>query len=309
MKKLFLLAILLCGLTACSSDKDGNSPTPTPKPYGEYYEALQDTVGLTINSVAYGMDYFLYEIIDVQIAMGEKNDYLWLGWFRINESTSKPVLLAEWLNDEKIIPEYTVDLGYGNSQTVKLSEIDPYACTIHSNNTFCWQVRMIYQNNSYGEMKSFLLFVHNNNIYKLDWETSNSSANNLRGKWYDNTYIMYRGSDNSYSCYSAIGEYLITFLEYPYGVPVDMESGVSVHRFSLDGFSAGRSNFITGTNLWSNSIILSDIPANARCDNYELIDSSGDIWTYRVDYTLYSGDKTSRNFTLNIETGEMIEEL
>ena len=227
---------------------------------------------------------------------GLKKNHLWIASFD-RESKQR---LAEWTDAKEFQKTRRIHMGYGEYKDVTISGIA--LRQIYSKaNSFVALVQL--QGSNYGE-----------NLYIFKTPTS---VKELKGidyysiqEWYKESILI------GNCCYTLGGDTIAVLTPQSSSSGTILSSNLSSFTESImiykDDFSNSiyltKHNYEYDKKIWNVELTeLSNDPKDARFE-VNLLESSTNIWKYKVDITHYDGTKKDFTFSVNIETGTIIGE-
>ncbi|MCI1780182.1 MAG: hypothetical protein LKI53_09545 [Bacteroidales bacterium] len=309
MKKKFLLIFVLITVCACSSSKDEEPQASTTNDgqiakIAKEYGIAEDTIPY-IESVISGIDtnqiYF----------NGRINKRLWISGF---EKLSKERIF-NWTEKAQLDTHLTVNMGFGEYKEFSFSNL-LLRCLYKQNNNYTFILR---SNNSVNDNFAFtyLYFINNNILIKkyqrFYYDNFGETFNEII-PWSKGIMIT-RGStlqlESDYFFYDMQGDSLYQAKMIP---DSDYEA-VNNDEFikkdidqSEKSINFQRGNLKTGEILWNSSSTIIDASNEAiRIDNID-ISKKDDIWTYTINYTMYSGTKKKVCLYVDISDGTVSRE-
>lgn len=306
-KLLFATIILSILLQGCSKNNDTETQPPTSwYSYTPFLNALSDTVGLELTSRFTSVPMTNGDTL--VLVGGLKHNKLWLGLFETVIPEKKYISRFVWNGGNVIEKTITEDLGYGESRVYSYHFVVATG-VVYENGRKKFLANIDYSNYSFNNylkyFKSFLVSLDNSNesceaFPLLDEEFSFPI---IIGLWYGDTYIIKRkiGRADEFYCHDKSDTQLFKFAISPIDYhAVNQEDGIKCSPTDIV-----RINLRTGVPVWSHSLSFPNVPNDARYDAANLKAENGNIWTYMINITLYSGEKITREFTINIDTGEV----
>jgi hypothetical protein len=326
-----VMAVLILAFVGC--EKEDPKPQSNDSNINAFMKALSDTEGLEITG--YERNFLMqtpmgYDTLTVCVGM--KNEVFWMGLFEGDQENYKTVYT--WTDTRNEIPiekSFSVDMGYGNTQNYNFTGIVGVPAPIEHQGYFGQIVRNEFAGigfNNGNKLLSVALnyrdaYMADYNYYSLNLaifiddsgqgkvlQSSATAAWYFR-IWFDNTFIL--GSFSQFSCYD-FNDNLIWRNDNSIGelfrvTPVSVEEGI-ILEMGWGGMSWNvffRININNGMDVWSSKIQDTEfgLPENARFDSYEQTKQEYNNWYYAFHYTLYSGEKVTREICIDIETGEI----
>lgn len=313
---IFMLTIAL-STVGCSPDSDDSSNNFTKQP--DSLEILTKAIKEAFNypenlplQIA-SQSEFVYDHRKMQLFYGLINDKIWLG---IAEKIRDNYMsYYEWISPEAVEKSIIVN-SYGEQKKYDFLYLTRAYGIEEGNNRLAFSINIFYGKDvlhGYGISK--LIIDNNGNTQTINLDEKNQMFK-IRN-WTDNYFIIYddQSIDFAGGCYAYTGEkiYNISDLVIDSNNPIKFYSLISLEegiviRQHLDNPKqpkCTRYNFRTGEIIWSNENIFPDMPTDARYDSWKIIEKNGIIWSFTAKVTLYSGEKITRNFQVNIETGNI----
>lgn len=227
---------------------------------------------------------------------GLKDNHLWISSY---DRTTKEKLW-EWTDSRTFDRKRTVHVGYGEYKDIEISSITTYgACA--KNNIFVASVG--YNGELYSE---------DNILFKTAIGTLKEIKNDYRAyitDWYKESVFV------GNCCYNDMGDTLYVST-YPNGtiggVPISYEEAISVsinYGYKPQYILASKDNYKSGQTVWNTEYKLPFEVLSDTQKEYTLLDSSTNIWKYKLDLLYYDGTKKDCTFYLNIENGTISETL
>lgn len=299
MKNVIIFFVLLSIIIGCNKSDDDPDPisvitdgelTKKAKEYGI------NKNGLIIDSYISGVDtnqiYF----------NGRINQRLWIGGY---DKTTK-IKLIDWTQDSKLDTVFHLHSGYGVYKDFKVNDFH-LLCCLKNSNLFCFSF-MGDDTNSPQSVFNDLYFVSDNILLnkKREYSYPNSFYTNNLISWDSGVIAQYSGMVNI--CFSSKGDSLfkvspavsLTDINF-----INKKEGIKHIITSSKTIDFSRQNIETGNIYWSQtSSIFESSSESIKVDKISL-DKKDNIWTYTIDYTLFSGTKKSVNMSVNIETGNI----
>jgi hypothetical protein len=293
--------------TGCESSEP-NETNKYPAELKPYYDALSDKKDLEINvntadflcKTKAGYD-------TLKLCAGIKNNKVWLGVFRPIVPLEKYEEFFTWVSSHDIEKEQEYNLGYGEKEVKAFDWIFALGGIAYSEN----DIRAIFSLH-YGSHTINQLY--NTNASEFVTLSQNDGYATVH-YWNDNLFIL--DSRTYFSGESSAYDYNGTFLhnaddfplrgDYNYSVINDKEAifyndtSTPLRIFRQD------IEYVPNTNeVWERYLVLDEsIPANARIGKLVLVRKDGITWFFKINVTLYSGEKTTYDFSVNIDTGDI----
>ncbi|WP_101689417.1 hypothetical protein [Dysgonomonas massiliensis] len=286
---IFLIAAMFLGFTACNSD-DNNEFVDTTTGHEVYKREMIEKYNVKAN----GLDIKNVSENDAEIIFyGELANKFWIACYN-KESKEQ---LMQWHDTELIKDEIDIDLGYGNTQTIRIDEyriIDSRWSLF--NDSFVFQlVRFSQSHNIYD-----IYFINNGRLAKTLSNTGDPFYS-----WYNGSILTATDNKNTpdrrRACYDAKGNKLFDITRnFPHetAIPINYYEYILFEKSTIT-----RKNLETDKIIWSVKSPLDSIPSNAKQDS-TTVSKENNLWTFIFNYTLYDGTKVERIYELNIETGE-----
>lgn len=251
-----------------------------------YGYKVKDTINLT--------PYWFQEEEDIAYIIGTRDDKLWVGVFDANNKDQ----LFEATDSEKFNWTKRVHIGYGEYEDYQIEEI-----TVNNISNDYKRIQLVI-NNYYLQ----LWFTQSNKKYDIKWEHLSIID------WYNQSILVkiYNDAKSDYTCLSENGEVL--FNGFSNHFIFDLSFPINYHDFVCF-----RQRFIYDTNPSTPIIevaisslkdddynyvkILEQLPYPKSSDykmDVAVLNQNGNIWTFRIDITEYSGEKHSHTVDIDI---------
>jgi hypothetical protein len=258
---------------------------------------------------------------------GRRNEKLWIATF--DAQTKEQI--SEFVDTEKLDLKHKVYLGYGKYKSFTVYEIkfwdiiDKYGFIV-VNMELRSKAYVRNENGDFdrlgnlegfdysGACKSLLLFVDksNSNTERYFYENSSLSID----EWYNEsyrsrTYNNQTSLESSYTIFEKNGTILMEGESLSGGTA---EMAVSYTDYIYIGYDFGydthpsifRSQIGRNPDRWRTS--LNFIQQNSKYE-YSIISKNEGEWVIRFEVVDFSGEKHAHELTINIETGEIIEDI
>lgn len=284
MKKILLLFIL-ASIFACSKDEEPG-----------VFQRMADKAGFDkIEGLWYNLDMAFWGDDTVYSMVGIKNSKLAIALFK-EFDYGDPIFI--WSDSEDFQSKREVDLGYGEKVTrnfyPKVS-----ALNIIDKNNFCGVISIRSgELMTVGSELQFIVFVTNGKLKTIE----NVYFSSIVGEpWYNGSIII----DNT-TLVIPSGTIVEKVVGYSNNlIPANMLEGIAINKKEIN-----KIDITTGETIWTTKIN-EDIDFSTQ--NPPLIKTSeiqkeGNIWKFNILITYYSGEKETRHYTLNIETGEVTQQ-
>lgn len=301
MKKALFLIIAILTTIGCSKENEEEKlQEPYKMSYGEFCHTyfagylVNDTTGLVnlTKEVKYNQDGTTYLV-------GTKEGKLWVAQF----DTGTKKCIKEYISHDDFPLDFTYDLGYGKSEVAHMDYLNVhdffdtskgFACSIQSQ----YSLYTVYIFNS-THTKYYLSRYYD--VYKG------------LSKWYNETYLMKRYSnngDNNISCLDEEGNILFDgyidswVLSCSY-IPINLEEYIYID-YNDDYI------FMKNGNLQDNNIPSKRLNLFSRVEGKELFtcefeNIENNILKFKLILTSISGDAQIKNYKVNINTFELEE--
>lgn len=240
---------------------------------------------------------------DTTYLVGFNNDKLWIGTFNTNTKEQ----LDEWIDTEPTSRTLKVHFGYNDYKefTIDYAEVKTF---IRDGDNTILNLKVNERGLWESERCSILLFRKNGETKRYFYTDMMHSP---LVKWYDNSYLLqinlsqepYNSNNLIFTCLADDGEVILSGKiadgpnEWRYPVSFDEYLNIdSYYRIRIK-----RKSITTDNTIWS--IYLGDsLPYDSRYIP-SLIKKEGDIWTYSIKITEYSGKEYTVTYSININDG------
>ena len=287
MKNILFAICIVTFLYSCSSDE---------KPYIENW--MQDAIG-TENTGKIGTiqwnDSTFYSMT------GIKEKKLCIGFFK-DKNYSDPIFI--WTASEPFPDSYELNQGYDKKEKYNVTPYEVYL-DVEDQNNFSGTITCIgipedpdkRHTQGYAEIFYYVFFVIEGK-YKLINEalTAKNFLLYIPIRWYDKSVAV------NGTLYTKEGkEYSLRFLSKKL-IPVNLFEGIDTQIKTIK-----RVNILTGESIWESPINEDiDIPEeNPPILSKTTINKNGNKWEFHLEIIYYNGDKETRVFITDIETGEV----
>ena len=315
---LFLIVILF----SCGGKEENEIPidTPTPDDKEHYWGFnVQDTVGLQF----LGIGSCIYLDDTCTSICGVKNGKLWVGVFDSDSKNEK----FTWTSSNEYDLTQTKDIGYGETATINIKNM--HISYMHTQDSKTFKILFI-SNEGIIDGASIwnLLFVHNGKetFYRdvkyyevLPWSNNNLMAIN-RDVDPAKCALFSNNGNKLYDVDTRFGNKGLVFprnqgisMEWDYYyilqyIPINDSKFIAIYKKQdstndYQDWYIYKGNWQQSSYIWHGLIYSTKY--NARC-NYKT-DFDNDKLTITINTVLYSGEKSTNIFEINIETGEIIE--
>lgn len=325
----FLIISVL--LYSCQEDNDENDQnngliSDTP------FSSLKEYVTNTQTGIEFSEHYFSISYDTCYVGIyGSINNKLWFGVFELNKDDidkNTTNIIYEYQEEDSIQSHWSWDKGYGEIETLNFTDKTIDSKFYYTNN---YLVFKLYQNNgnesSYQQEITYTITpqrtIKNEAVLnpqaKLDFRGDQSKRNISRtlNTWTNNTVLTEHldsiGIDNTEPlyCYDDKGELI-------YKVGIDRNDLLiennsildkSIFPCSINEYIKGytsKINIESGDTAWiNNDTKFNDIPSDARLDKFELLKKETTTFHFRLHYTLFNGEKVTKDIMLNTDNGEI----
>lgn len=240
---------------------------------------------------------------DTTYLVGFNNDKLWIGTFNTNTKEQ----LDEWIDTEPTSRTLKVHFGYNDYKefTIDYAEVKTF---IRDGDNTILNLKVNERGLWESERCSILLFRKNGETKRYFYTDMMHSP---LVKWYDNSYLLqinlsqepYNSDNLIFTCLADDGEVILSGKiaagpnKWRYPVSFDEYLNIdSYYRIRIK-----RKSITTDNTIWS--IYLGDsLPYDSRYIP-SLIKKEGDIWTYSIKITEYSGKEYTVTYSININDG------
>lgn len=284
MKRSLILLIVFFAFLGCSKDDKGE--------WWEEYVKNSEGIELFPHDNEYGTS-------DTLVLGGLKYGKLWVAEY---SRSTKERLFEWWDFDSDSVPRnITIYSGYGEYNECYLLRVE--LGVKHKKDQTIVQFETWYQpqNDTYFAINGIALIYDDQLVQKFH-QYANQETNYWGYFWYNSSFIITQGS--YIKCISKDNKELFTTDYSPYIesiIPVSFEEGVYI---SLN--HSYRYNIKTKRIIWRYDYIYDDILSDSKTELVKINENSN-IWSYSVNITNYDGSKETRNFKINIETGDITE--
>lgn len=307
---LFLIGVLFsCG---GSGDNEISIDSPTPDDKEHYWGFnVQDTIGLQF----LGMGPCIYLDDTCTSICGVKNGKLWVGVFDSDSKNEK----FTWTSSNEYDLTQTKDIGYGETATIDIKNMHISYMHAQDNNNFRI---LFFSYETLGINIWNLLFVHNGKeVFYRDAKYYEALS------WNNNNLFAINGDERPAKCslFSESGEKIYDvetyffngYLLYPSGshmewnrenilqyIPINNSDFVAINKEQSEDnqtYSIYKGDIQHSSYIWSKMVFKTE--HDAKC-NYNT-SFNGDKLTITINTVLYSGEKSTNIFKINIETGDI----
>lgn len=223
------------------------------------------------------------------ILSGIKNKHLWFSEF----DTATKKLKLDWMDIEETDTIQKIYKGYGEYETLHIK----------------YAVPNYYKQTSTGNIVTFdigrnqTIFTSNNKSKRTQLEYANSG---IPYEWYKESVFI------SDCCYSHEGDTIFVAKSSPKfengkieGIElISYEEGIKIEGGSLSKYNYKSVEFIWNRSIYS----FLEVPHDSKF-SYTRLDNSTNIWKYKVDVTYYDGTKKDFAFYLNIDNGNIADNI
>ena len=321
MKKIVfkVLAFIICFLLLFSCEKSLTEVEKWNELQRNFYGYnVKDRIGIDIESVKYSTC-----LGDSVFLTGFRNGKIWIAMF--NGQTKEQ--LQEW-NGTKAVDrevEFDLDLGYGEHKIVEL-KINCFDLISLKKTTWGYVFILRFLQIDLGSIPTLhadnhiekeVVFLKDNNLIQIPTEMYPSIISNC---WYQESIIIKGKSPVKFIVLSSEGKAVATLQEAPCRndyifepLPISYKEGINftrdrdwiddqqVHRYAC------RYDYSTKEIVWKTFIpSLTNTTYNTR-ETLTLIENSGKQWQFQYDITNIDGSKQQSIFTINMDSGELIE--
>lgn len=247
---------------------------------------------------------------------GIKNGKIWIGLF--NEQSKEQIL--EWTGKD-IEKEIIADKGYGEYIPIKISNLSISA--VAQNETGYSVLTYVSDElSTSNEAKTCfykVLFLNkritDSSLPVNYFLQQNPQSWNLSGiqKWYNNSFLIFNtgflaNEPRFFYVYSSEGVFMQECLDMPYrfeNVYTCSYTEYIIFFQREDGFQVYRNSLNSALSIWDSYVHLPGQLKNAKY-TYSLLDDKTNIWKYQISILLFTGKKNIINFSVNINTGEIL---
>lgn len=306
MKKLilfFLIPLITIHFVSC----EGGSNSPDDDHWLPFYKALSDTKGLEIIAAS---NSFLNQTAsdweELTSCVGIKNNKLWIGLFRPDGERYTSVYT--WTDTEEIERSMEFDFGFG----------DKKMCDFGTANIIPFEKSGIKLANGNVFVCLKLYYTNGVEIYEFIKITPDGRAEILLETpveeyrlWFEDSFLV--NTQSLLYAYDYDGVKLfesgISFMESGVNYlndlePVSIEQGILIRNYFNEYATIRRTDLTSMEILWERLYDF-DFESQVRLDSWELTKKDGNDWYYTFDFTLYSGEKVTRELFVDIDTGEI----
>ncbi|RXQ92992.1 hypothetical protein EO244_11005 [Ancylomarina salipaludis] len=301
-KSIYFFIIVIFSLSLIGCDKE-NEDVQTPEPNKTKFELLLEEYNLLDSDVNFE-NYTLGIDTNLIYFNGRKKDQLFIECFNRTDKSN----VLSWNKQAAIDTIVTVDKGYGETATYTFENFKlRQAYTYKNNHVFILQGG--YAENLLSTYSLDLFFVSNQDYTKIKKIRMGALIQNLFYiiPWYEG-HILYQTSDEEGETvcisYTVNGEEIYKAED---SININEENIIPINLYEYIGFvnnSFYRNNLTTKNRIWISENVL---PDNSRVDDAEITQEDPDYVIFDLKYTLYSGDKKSKKFKVNIESGTFTE--
>ena len=309
---LFLIGILF----SCGGSEDNETPIDNPPlDDKEHYWGfnVQDTVGLQF----LGMGSCIYLDDTCTSICGVKNGKLWVGVFDSDSKNEK----FTWTSSNEYDLTQTKDIGYGETATININQMSITYMYAQDNKNFR---TLFFSYETLGINIWNLLFVHDGKevLYRdakyyeaLSWNDNNLFA--INSDEYPAKCSLF--SESGEKLYDVETYFFSGYLIYPSNgsmgwskkdilqyIPINNSDFVAINKVQSEvnqTYYIYKGDIQHSSYIWSKPIFKTEY--NAKCNYSTLIND--DKLTITINTVLYSGEKSTNIFEINIETGEITE--
>jgi len=308
VKKILIVLALSAVIYGCSKEDKAEKEITPEIPVGE-------TTIITESVKKYNFDRARFDENAVNVARGG-SDIMFYGneegklSVAVYDTISKQEIFS-WTNDKELPKKLTVDLLYGETEEYGIEDYFIYEF-VYKNNKCAFVLQGVKENNFL--LTSGLYFVggktNKNYTYSYDGTEDNIT------KWWDWTGIKYWDEDRclvNYNeaidmkshkyiypviCYTLDGEELF-IAKAEFQEQVSLTDGLNYSVSTIE-----RVNIQTGETVWTNEFnSLEDLESDVRVDATSVSSKDDKKIMYKIEYTLTSGEKGSREIEIDVETG------
>lgn len=339
MKKLLLLPFIFLSLIfGCSKDfieekpkeeiTGPSNPSDTDTTSLEYFYEnhcygykVKDTTALTIMGINQNKPYTNFDVQEGTVFLsGTRNGKLWIAGFDYESKEQN----FEFVDNKPMELKYKLHVGYGEYKDITISGTQVEYILTNSPNTLS-RVQ-VYDRSSYSTSSAAYVTFTTPSSSKTYLTQANCCTPIA---WYNNTYLIYGLNINNpydsniYSCINQEGDTLFTqkndrFFAVGRVFPINYKEVIFFDSFYIFNSSLNENQpaiVISRENIdypYKDSIWRISMPIHK---DYWVSDAkhsitkkeiSDTIWQFTVDLVWYSGEKESYNYTINIQTGEVI---
>ena len=305
---LFLIGVLF----SCGGSEDNETPIDNPTlDDKEHYWGfnVQDTTGLKV----LGGGPCIYLNDTCTSICGVKSGKLWIGVFDSDSKNEK----FTWTSSNEYDLTQTKDIGYGETVTIDIKNMHISYMYAQDNKNFRI---LFFSYKTLGQNIWNLLFVHDGK------ETFYRDAKYYEVlPWNDNYLMAINGDERPAKCslFSEAGEkiydvetlFLNGSLLFPNGwnseyilqyIPINNSDFIAIYQ-EQDEYNKTyyiyKGDIQHSSYIWSNQVFETEY--NAKCNYNTSLD--GEKLTITINTVLYSGEKSTNIFVINIENGEITE--
>lgn len=235
---------------------------------------------------------------------GRINQKLWVGGF---EKASKQKIF-EWTENSKLDTTFRIHGGYGEYANFEITDF--WGMYFYKLNNACSFLLRGYDKSADQVVTMDLYFFNNENLikkYRTIPYPSNAYFQSIH-PWFNG--IIVTQSNAKRACYNMNGDSLfavdssITINDRIFAVNYE-DAILYALNLSEKSVYFSRKNIKTNETLWTSSTVVLDNSQEPIKINNTSVSKVNNTWTYKIDYTRYSGEKKSVQVVLDIDTGDI----
>lgn len=247
------------------------------------------------------------ELENVTYFSGFKDDKVWFAVFEHDSNNFK-----EWIGSEKFNRDIVIDEGYGEYRNIHVDNISLRGVDVGISGTSILKTSWGYAvipgyvpNEGWGVIGD--LFFFGKNVIQYSFRDKIFMPE--MKEWYNGSVLLTSRDELFNMVLSSEGKEIVTLKEKPVNgfekfppQPVSYTDGLN---FELSNVT--RKNYESGESVWQSEIpSLANVKHDARVV-VTILDNSDKRWKVQYDITNKDGSKQQSIFTVDIETGEIIE--
>tara|TARA_R110001583_G_scaffold59123_1_gene176014 strand:- start:44960 stop:45868 length:909 start_codon:yes stop_codon:yes gene_type:complete len=235
---------------------------------------------------------------------GRKKDQLFIECFNRTDKSN----ILSWNKQAVIDTIVTVDRGYGETSTHNFESFKiRQAYTYKNSHVFILQGGD--SNDAFSTLSLDLFFVSNQDYVKVKKIRKAAIIQNLFTiiPWYEGR-VLYNtaavGGESVCISYSVNGEEIYKTEDH---IRISEVNIIPINLYEYIGFQNNffyRNDLTIKNRTWFSESVL---PDNSRADEVKITREDSDHVIFDIKYTLYSGDKESKKFKVEIESGTFTE--
>lgn len=316
MRNLVVVLIGLFVFVGCS--KSSNEVTTEDEAQQVAIEILQqakilakDSSNLTIMS--YSDNRSSSEDSDKVFFLGKRENKFWVGIFPLLDTPDEGFDIGKELCSYTTSHDYklTRQIGYGETFTINSISVGIWGDLDKREFEMC----IIGKENEFLDATTTVDFI----IVRKDQEHYYEDCGyyNAKMEWYDSSMLFWNDFSHKATLYSSNGIKIYDlndfyWLDFEYGMknlkPVNLEEGICckddfICRLNIKNYDGYLKNEVWRANIIEQLGLDEDQKPKLA---YHFENKQNNYWFYNVDVLNYDGSKETRDFKINIETGEII---